>query len=165
MNFLIDESGSIGAGPFEYARSFLYTYVNQTYDDLSLMSIHFYDSTFDPWLYYGNNRATLLSGIQSKPYRSGGTKTGSAINASVAEIKKANYPNGVPKIMVIMTDGVSYDSVKEAADNARANGIILFCIGIGANVDSTQLLQIAGSTSNIVYISSYSSLSVLVSLI
>lgn len=38
-------------------------------------------------------------------------------------------------------------------------------MGIGSNVNSTQLLQITASTSNIVYISSYGSLSSLVSLI
>lgn len=129
------------------------------------MSIHFYDSSFDPWIAYGNNRATILNKIASKAYRGGGTATGLAINSSVSLIKAANYPNGVPKILVILTDGVSYDSVIEAANNARANGIVLFCVGIGANVNTAQLVQIAGSTSNIVYISSYSSLTALVSLI
>jgi uncharacterized protein with von Willebrand factor type A (vWA) domain len=111
ISFLIDESGSIGSGPFQYAKSFLYAYVNQTYDDLSLMSIHFFDSSFEPWVYYGNNRANILNMIQSKVYRGAGTATGNAINASVSLIKAANYPNGVPKILVILTDGGSYDSV------------------------------------------------------
>jgi hypothetical protein len=75
------------------------------------MSIHFYDSTYDPYIAYGNNRATMLNMIQSKSYRAGSTNTGLAINASVQTIKNANYPNGVPKILVILTDGVSYDSV------------------------------------------------------
>jgi matrilin len=129
------------------------------------MSIHFFDSTFDPYIYYGNNRANMLNMIQSKAYRGAGTATGSAINASVALIKAKQFPNGVPKILVILTDGGSYDSVIEAANNARANGIVLFCVGIGANVNTAQLLQITGSASNIVYISSYSSLNNLVSLI
>ena len=38
-------------------------------------------------------------------------------------------------------------------------------MGIGGNINTAQLVQIAGSTSNIVYISSYSSLTALVSLI
>lgn len=75
------------------------------------MSIHFFDSAFDPYIYYGTNRATMLNMIQSKPYRGGGTATGNGINASVALIKNANFPNGVPKILVILTDGGSFDSV------------------------------------------------------
>lgn len=165
ISFLVDESGSIGSSAFVYAKSFLYAYVNQTYDDLSIMSIHFFDSSFDPYIYYGNNRANMLNMIQAKSYRGGGTATGNAINASVALIKQKQFPNGVPKILVILTDGGSYDSVIEAANNARANGIVLFCVGIGSNVNTNQLMQIAGSSSNIVYISSYSSLDKLVSLI
>ncbi len=79
------------------------------------MSIHFYDSTYEPYIYYGNNRATILGMIASKPYRSRGTYTGLAINASVARIGAANYPNGVPKILVILTDGGSYDNVYYAS--------------------------------------------------
>ena len=165
ISFLVDESGSIGASAFQYAKSFLYTYVNQTYDDLSIMSIHFFDGSFDPYIYYGNNRATILSMIQSKSYRAGMTQTGLAINASVQLITNARFPNGLPKILVILTDGGSQDVVLNAANYARANGIILFCVGIGANVNPTQLLEIAGSTSNIVYISSYASLDKLVNLI
>ena len=111
INFLVDESGSIGSTAFQYAKTFLYTYVNQTYDDLTIMSINFFDSTYDPYISYGNNRATMLNMIQSKSYRGGGTATGLAINASVQAINNANYPNGVPKILVILTDGGSYDSV------------------------------------------------------
>jgi hypothetical protein len=47
----------------------------------------------------------MLSMIQYKAYMRAGTATGLAINASVQVIKNANYPNGVPKILVILTDG------------------------------------------------------------
>lgn len=75
------------------------------------MSIHFFDSSFDPWVYYNNNRANILNLIASKTYRGAGTATGLAINSSVNLIKAKNFPNGVPKILVILTDGGSYDSV------------------------------------------------------
>lgn len=75
------------------------------------MSIHFYDSSFDPYIDYGTNRATMLSMINSKYYRSGGTLTGQSINATVEKIKAKTFPKGVPKILVIMTDGNSFDDV------------------------------------------------------
>lgn len=165
INFLVDESGSIGSGPFQYAKDFLTAYVTQTYDDLSIMSIHFFDGSYDPYIDYGNNRATILSMIAAKSYRSGYTNTGIAINASISKINAANYPNGVPKILVILTDGGSNDPVLQAANYARSQGIILFCVGIGSGVNNTQLLEIAGTQSNIVNIQSYASLGKLVSLI
>ena len=79
------------------------------------MSIHFYDSTFDPYIDYGSNRATMLSMINSKNYRAQGTKTGLAINATVQKIRAKNFAKGVPKIMVIMTDGHSFDDVLAAS--------------------------------------------------
>ena len=129
------------------------------------MSIHFYDTTYEPYIGYGNNRATILSMIASKAYRSRGTITGGAINASVASIASGNYPNGVPKILVILTDGVSYDNVYYAAEYARSQGITLFCVGIGGGINNAQLLQIAGTQSNVVYITNYGTLDKLASLI
>ena len=57
VNFLVDESGSIGALNFEMARQFLYQYISGTNDDPALTSIHFYDSSFDPHLDFGKTRA------------------------------------------------------------------------------------------------------------
>jgi hypothetical protein len=96
--------------------------------------------------------------IKAKIYRSKGTYTGIAINASVARIAAKNYPNGLPKLLVILTDGGSADDVLRASNYARSFGITLFCVGIGANINNNQLLQIAGAQSNILYISNYASL-------
>ena len=158
VNFLVDESGSIGASNFQYALKFLETYVNRTNDDLSIMSIHFFDSTYEPYIGYGHNRAQILSLIAAKPYRSKGTYTGVAINASVASIASGHYPNGVPKLLVILTDGGSVDNVYYASEYARSQGIVLFCVGIGSGINNAQLLQIASTQSNILYISNYGSL-------
>lgn len=94
------------------ARQFLSQYVSGTNDDPSLMSIHFYDSSFDPHLDFGKTKAQLLTGIANKTYRSGGTQTGTAINATIAKILAANFDKGLNKILIVMTDGYSYDSVK-----------------------------------------------------
>jgi hypothetical protein len=34
------------------------------------------------------------------------------MNSTVEKIKSGNYPNGLPKVMVVLTDGKSSDSVK-----------------------------------------------------
>lgn len=57
VNFLIDESGSIGAPGFQLALDFLTEYITGTFDDPKLTSIHFYDSSFDPYLDYGKTKA------------------------------------------------------------------------------------------------------------
>lgn len=80
VNFLVDESGSIGAPGFQLALDFLKMYVNQTNDDLSIMSIHFYDNSYDEYINYGHDKAYFMTNIPIKPYRAKGTLTGSAIN-------------------------------------------------------------------------------------
>lgn len=78
---------------------------------MSIMSIHFYDGTFNPYIDYGRNKTYFLNMIASKIYGSGSTLTGKAINATIDKIIAGNFKKGLPKIMVVMTDGVSYDSV------------------------------------------------------
>lgn len=53
--------------------------------------------------------------ITSKIYSAGGTFTGIAINATVDKIEAANYPNGLPKILAVFTDGGSSDAVLQAS--------------------------------------------------
>lgn len=81
-----------------------------------------------------------------------------AINATIAKIQAGSFKKGVPKIITILTDGGSGDSVVEASNYARSLGITILCVGIGSNYNNTQLLQIAGSQSNIVYLTDYSQL-------
>lgn len=70
-------------------------------------------------------------------------------------MSKGNFLNGVPRIMAVMTDGISSDDVFYASEYARSQGITMISIGVGANTDSTQLLQIAQTSSNVIMIDAY----------
>ena len=129
------------------------------------MTVHFFSTNYQTYIGYGNSRANMITMIQNKPYSGGGTYTGKAINASVATIASGNYPNGVPKILVILTDGGSVDNVFYASEYARSQDITLFVVGIGAGINVAQLQQIAGTNSNILYITAYNTLTKLASLI
>ena len=56
ISFLIDESGSIGNVNFQLAKAFLTKYITNTYDDPALMSVHFFDTTFEPYLDFGKSK-------------------------------------------------------------------------------------------------------------
>lgn len=76
-----------------------------------------------------------------------------------------NFDSGLNKIMILMTDGKSYDQVLEASDYARSKGITMIAVGIGSGVNDTQLLEVAQTPSNIIKVTSYADLGKLVSFI
>lgn len=140
INFLVDESGSIGPVGFKTALEFLSNYVSTTNDDLSKLSINFFDSTFDKYIDYGHNISELLDLIPKKSYRGLGTMTGDAMNHTIDIIEAASFSSGLPKVMVLMTDGGAMDSISEAIGRARSAGITIIAVGIGILVNDTQLL-------------------------
>ena len=62
------------------------------------------------------------------------------MNETTARIVAGNFDSGMPKIMVVLTDGNSFDDVAQASAYANSLGITLISVGIGSNVNVTQLL-------------------------
>lgn len=130
------------------------------------MSINFYDSSFESWIGFNNTKANILSRISSKTYRGiGSPATGTAINASIAQINAANFANGIPKILVVVTAANSTNDVIQAANYARSFGIIVFGVAVGSSVNNTQLLSMTTTQSNIINVATYSILPQLAGLI
>ena len=140
INFLIDQSGSIGSANFNLTLNFLEQFINATNDDPALMSVHFYDAAFDPFLGYNNSKAQLITGIRSKTYRAGGTYTGLSLKSAVDQIMASNLDQGVNKILIVVTDGQSYDQVVTSANYARSQKITVIAVGVGPGVNDTQML-------------------------
>lgn len=68
----------------------------------------------------------------------------------------ANLDQGVNKILIVITDGQSYDQVLSSANYARSQKITLIAVGVGPGTNDTQLLEIAQSSSNVIKVSSFS---------
>ena len=137
---MIDESGSIGWGNFNLTLNFLEEFINVTNDDPAMMSIHFYDAAIDPYLDYNKTKTQLVTGVRSKTYRAGGTYTGKAIKSAVDKIQASNLGDGVNKILIVITDGQSYDQVVTSANYARDQKITVIAVGVGPGVNDTQML-------------------------
>ena len=103
-----------------------------------------------------SDSANLTRAILSLPYPRGGTLTGSAITYATENGFDAAFgareSGRVPRVLIVATDGRSYDNVSEPARAAADdNGIILFSIGIGDGPDQQQLLDIAGGVRSRVF--------------
>lgn len=81
-----------------------------------------------------------MSQLNNKTYPGGYTYTGDAINQTVSRINAQNFPNGLPKILVILTDGGSTDSITGSVLNMVSKDIYPIAVGIGSGTNVTQLL-------------------------
>ncbi|XP_019636957.1 PREDICTED: mucin-like protein isoform X1 [Branchiostoma belcheri] len=151
--FLLDGSGSITAPNFEITKNF----VQNTTSDFqigpanTLVAVVQYQSS--PHDEFPLNRYTtldeLLPAIRNISYRSGGTQTGLAIDyvldSSLTEYNGARP--GVPKVVIVVTDGHSGDSVVAPSQRAHQSEIIMVAIGVGSGYNIHELKEIA--TSNV----------------
>ena len=82
----------------------------------------------------------LLSAIAALPYTGGGTDTANALNLVLTQGFLGARPTsqGIPRVVIVVTDGVSSDSTATAAAAQAIHeaGITVFAAGIGnANTD------------------------------
>lgn len=156
VNFLVDESSAIGTTNFNYVKTFLTNYVNQTTDDPTLISINYFDAAYDASVGFGSSKSAILSAIPSKTCRcSGNGNLGLAINSTIAKINSRGFSNGVNKILVVLVGSTSSDNVYYSSEYARSMGITLIAVAIGGGYSNSQLLQVAYTRSNLIYVSSY----------
>ena len=161
---LLDSSDSIGADQFADALAAVanlssrYT-IGSDYTRFSvILYSHIIHNTRDEdviALDEYSDSANLTAAILSLPYHGGGTLTGITITYAAEHGFNCSFgareSGTVPRVLIVATDGRSFDVVKGPAKAAADNGIILFSIGIGDGPDQEQLLDIAGGVSSRVF--------------
>jgi len=55
----------------------------------------------------------------------------------------ANFDKGLNKVLIVITDGKSYDQVLAASNYARSKSITMISVGIGPAINEPQLLEIS----------------------
>ncbi|XP_035660176.1 transmembrane matrix receptor MUP-4-like [Branchiostoma floridae] len=94
--------------------------------------------------------ADVVAAIGRIQYMTGGTNTGAGlkyVGQSVFTQSTGDRPRN-PNVLVVVTDGKSYDNVAEAARELRSRGITVYAIGVGRDVDQSTLQAIAGGKGN-----------------
>lgn len=88
----------------------------------------------------------LAAAIRSLTHEQGGTFTHLGISVVRDIFRREGRPN-VPQIVVIMTDGRSKNgtATREQAALAKEEGIRVITIGIGTQIDTSELFTIASS--------------------
>uniref|UniRef100_A0A8C6WKC4 Cochlin n=1 Tax=Neogobius melanostomus TaxID=47308 RepID=A0A8C6WKC4_9GOBI len=116
--FVIDGSSSVGTGNFRTVLQFVANVTREFEISDTDTRVGAVQYTYEQRLEFAfgqyNNKAELLNAIKRINYWSGGTSTGAAITYAAEQLFSKSKPNK-RKIMIVITDGRSYDDVRAPA--------------------------------------------------
>ncbi|XP_062602399.1 collagen alpha-1(XXI) chain-like [Saccostrea cucullata] len=162
--FILDSSGSVGSKNFEKTKEFFKAMVDGFQigsKTVRIGAVPFstvVHNTFQLTSFY--SKSALKSHISDIPYESGGTNTADAIEYARTTSFGSYGRNDTSKIAVIITDGKSNDksNTLSEAQLLRNNGVIIFSVGVGGGVDTSELQGMATKTSYVFDVSTFSTL-------
>ncbi|KAK2092339.1 hypothetical protein P7K49_028867 [Saguinus oedipus] len=125
IGFVIDGSSSVGTGNFRTVLQFV-TNISKEFEisdtDTRIGAVQY---TYEQRLEFGfdkySSKPDILNAIKRVGYWSGGTSTGAAINFALEQLFMKSKPNK-RKLMILITDGRSYDDVRIPAMAAHLKG-------------------------------------------
>ncbi|OWK56352.1 vitrin isoform X1 [Lonchura striata] len=133
IGFVIDGSSSVGTGNFRTVLQFVAN-ISKEFEisdtDTRIGAVQYtyeqrLEFSFDKY----STKQDVLNAIKRISYWSGGTSTGAAISYASEQLFSNSKPNK-RKIMILITDGRSYDDVSVPAMAAHQNGVIAYSIGV-----------------------------------
>jgi len=162
--FVNDASSSIGHEDYQKSLDFMISTLGKLAYEINRGDVYVgvltYDDVPEVVLPFGQYDYQDLAGkirALQNSYDGGNTKIGRAITLGRQHYLERGR-RGVESKMVVITDGISHDSVTEPSAAARSSGIELFAIGV-AHYDIDQLNDIADSNQdNVVLVENYDAL-------
>ncbi|XP_043913715.1 vitrin isoform X2 [Protopterus annectens] len=133
IGFIIDGSSSVGTGNFRNVLQFVANITKEFEISDTDTRVGAVQYTYEQRLEFSfdkhSTKQELLNAIKRINYWSGGTSTGAAITYAYEQLFSKSKPNK-RKIMIVITDGRSYDDVRIPASTVHRNGVIAYSIGI-----------------------------------
>ncbi|XP_071774299.1 collagen alpha-1(XII) chain-like isoform X1 [Centroberyx gerrardi] len=133
---LVDGSYSIGLQNFAKVRAFLEVLVNSFDIGPGKVQLSLVQYSRDPHTEFALNThhdiSAVVKAVRTFPYRGGSTNTGKAMTYVREKIfiRGRGARQNVPRVMVLITDGKSSDSFKDAATNLRNTDVEIFAVGV-----------------------------------
>ncbi|XP_060036883.1 collagen alpha-6(VI) chain [Erinaceus europaeus] len=160
---LIDGSGSTQTTDFQEMKTFLSEVVgmfNIAPQKVRVGAVQYADSwdlEFEIDKY--SNKHDLGKAIENIRQMGGTTNTGAALNFTLGLLQKAKQQRGnkVPCHLVVLTNGMSKDSILEPAERLRAELIHVYAIGV-KEANQTQLQEITGMKKRVYYVHDFDAL-------
>ena len=164
--FILDASGSIGSGNFGRMKTTVINIVNSLTigPDKSRVAVVRYSSSatllFNLNTYTQKN--TLIQAINGIEFTGGGTNTAAALavlrSSIFSEILGVRSDFESTKIAVVITDGKSsnrQETANQASMLHTQDNFQIYAIGIGDNIDETELNSIASESNNVILLEDF----------
>ncbi|XP_023360931.1 collagen alpha-6(VI) chain [Sarcophilus harrisii] len=160
---LIDGSGSIHPTDFQEMKTFLSEVIGMLSiapHKVRVGAVQYSDRwqlEFEINQY--SNKNDLGKAIDNIRQMGGNTNTGAALDFTLGLLQEAKRQRGnkVPCHLIVLTDGLSDDPVKDPSKKLHDEHIDVFAIGV-KEANRTQLLEIAGSEKRVYYVYNFDSL-------
>lgn len=166
--FVLDESGSVRFTNFQQVKNFVYNFTREllvTGDDMSVNSDRVGVITFDSGvteqiaLNSSLSSSEVLRRISELPFDGGGTNTAAALELMREQSWREEI--SVLRLAIVITDGRSNDQMATIsaaqAVHAHTPPIAVYAIGVGNNLDETELETIASRQQTYSHLDSFSS--------
>ncbi|XP_030278177.1 collagen alpha-6(VI) chain-like [Sparus aurata] len=161
--FLIDNSGSIFPTDFQDMKNFITEFIHTfriSPEHVRIGVVKYADSPqleFDLARY--SDTKSLEKAIEGIKQIGGGTKTGRALEymGPLFDRTVVTPDHKVPEYLVVITDGKSSDQVKVPAEKLRAQGIIVYAIGV-KSADPDELEKISGNPKRTFFVNNFDAL-------
>nr|XP_023967847.1 collagen alpha-3(VI) chain isoform X5 [Chrysemys picta bellii] len=136
--FLVDSSWSIGKEHFQLVREFLYDVVKSLAvggNDFRFALVQFSGNPHTEFqLNTYHSTQDVLSHISNMPYLGGGNKTGKGleylIQNHLTKAAGSRESDGVPQIIIVLTDGRSPDDVALPSSVLKSADVNVFAVGV-----------------------------------
>ncbi|XP_061676919.1 collagen alpha-6(VI) chain isoform X2 [Syngnathoides biaculeatus] len=161
--FLIDHSGSIYPTDFYDMKKFIIEFISTFRigpQHVRLGVAKYADAPnleFDLTAYA--DAKSLEKAVEAIVQVGGGTETGRALEFMAPQFDRAGATRGakVPEYLVVITDGKSSDDVKVPAQKLRAQGVIIYSIGV-KSADMNELQEISGDPRKTFFVNNFDAL-------
>jgi len=160
---LIDDSGSILVEDFDDIKKFIIEFLHTFHispDHVRVGVVKYADSPtlkFDLTQY--TDAKSLEKAVENIRHIGGGTQTGAALSFMTPNFDRAMTTRGhkVQEYLIVITDGKSTDEVKLPAEKLRAQGVVIYAIGV-KSADEEELKEIAGSPEKTFFVNNFDAL-------
>ena len=148
--FVVDGSGSIdnqGRGNFQRSKDFIIEIVKSFNIGkyATQVALVLYNSVSEVVFEFKYKLKDIVEEIQDMDYPGGGTRTGKALDKVRNDVFKnvEKDRKDLPKVVVVVTDGRSQDSVSVPAQQLRDDDATIISLGVGCCYDESELNEMA----------------------